>query len=246
MPESDHQGGPTSTGELGDDFAREIDLIRSLAADPVEMTDAPPELWARIAAAAEVDGGAPLQLADPPDAELPDREPPDPEPIIAVPSGTEPIVLESRRRRWSTVLVSAAAIVALVVGIGVLAASRTDPAPTELAAAELLPFDGAQVGNAGGQVELIDDGDQLSLRVDMRDLPTPAPGTFYELWLIDPATGEPVSIATMKDGSSDVATDVALPAGTDTDRYEVVDVSVQEDGAGPAHSGNSVLRGTLA
>ncbi len=152
----------------------------------------------------------------------------------------------ARRRRWATVLVSAAAALAVIAGIGVFAANRSDPSPTELAAAELLPYEGAQVGEAAGQVELIDDGDTLSLRVDMRDLPAPAPGTFYELWLIDPATGEPVSVATMKDGSSDVATEIAVPAGTDPARFDVVDVSVQEEDAGPEHSGNSVLRGTLA
>jgi len=164
------------------------------------------------------------------------------EPDVVAP----PIDLSARRRRWATVLISAAAVVALIAGVGVFVATRSDPSPTELAAAELLPYEGAQVGDAAGQVELIDDGEQLSLRVDMRDLPAPAPGTFYELWLIDPATGEPVSVATMKDGSSDVATEIAVPTGTDPERYDVVDVSVQEENAGPEHSGNSVLRGTLS
>ncbi len=80
----------------------------------------------------------------------------------------------------------------------------------------------------------------------MHDLPSPAPGTFYELWLIDPSTGTPVSVATMRDGSSDVSTTIDLPAGTDPTTSDVVDVSVQKDAAGPEHSGNSVLRGTLS
>ena len=49
----------------------------------------------------------------------------------------------------------------------------------------------------------------------------------------------------MRDGSSDVTTTVDLPAETDPSTYDVVDVSVQESAAGPEHSGNSVLRGTL-
>ena len=225
-PEHHDGTGPDDGADDGvDGFEREIELIRSLGSDPIEMTDAPPDLWARIAADAGVDLGTQLHLVG-----VAENEPPAP----------------STRRRWAEVLIGAAAVIALIVGIGVFAANRSDPAPTELAAAELVPYQGAQVGEAGGQVELIEDGDQLSLRVAMRDLPAPAPGTFYELWLIDPSTGTPVSIATMKDGSSDVTTDVELPADTDTDRYDVVDVSVQVDGAGPAHSGNSVLRGTLA
>ena len=50
----------------------------------------------------------------------------------------------------------------------------------------------------------------------------------------------------MRDGSSDVTTSIDLPAGTDPAAYDVVDVSVQADGAGPEHSGNSVLRGALS
>ena len=218
------------------EFGREIELVRSVATDPVEFVDAPADLWARIAAAAEIETEADAEPNATP-ATAPD----------AAPEGVAPVVdLSARRRRWSTVLISAAAAVAVIAGVGVFAATRADSSPTELAAAELLPYQGAQVGEAAGQVELIDDGDQLSLRVDMRDLPAPAPGTFYELWLIDPTTGEPVSVATMKDGSSDVVTEISLPSGTDPTRYDVVDVSVQEEDAGPEHSGNSVLRGTLA
>ena len=232
----DHESAPFD--ETG--FDREIELIRSVAADPVEMVDAPADLWSHIAAAVEAE------------AEVETAPETDPEGMPATAPGTAhegvaPVVdLSARRRRWATVLISAAAVVAVVAGVGVFAATRPDPAPTELAAAELLPYEGAQVGEAAGQVELIDDGDQLTLRVDMRDLPAPAPGTFYELWLIDPTTGEPVSVATMKDGSSDVATEIAVPSGTDPAQFDVVDVSVQEEDAGPEHSGNSVLRGTLA
>ena len=220
------------------EFDREIELVRSVAADPVELIDAPADLWASIAAAVDADE----ELGDGP---VSDSAPG--APAVAGSEGVAPVVdLSARRRRWATVLISAAAVVAVIAGVGVFAASRPDPAPTELAAAELLPYQGAQVGEAAGQVELIDDGDQLTLRVDMRDLPAPAPGTFYELWLIDPTTGEPVSVATMKDGSSDVATEIAVPSGTDPAQFDVVDVSVQEEDAGPEHSGNSVLRGTLA
>ena len=132
-----------------------------------------------------------------------------------------------------------------MIGAGIVVANQ-DEGPTDIAAAELAPYGGADVGPAGGTVEVVSEDDQLRLEVDMHDLPAPAPGTFYELWLIDPNAGTPVSVATMRDGSSDVTTSVDLPAGTDPVAYNVVDVSVQEDAAGPEHSGNSVLRGTLS
>jgi anti-sigma-K factor RskA len=232
-----------------DEFRREGDLVRSLGDEPVELVDAPEGLWDRIAAAVEADAPVPSGDAEPTapgassngdrarftvhDGELADA------PSTAA-AGAE------RTHRWRTIVLGAAAAIAvLAIGAGVFAAAR-DEGPTEVAAAELTPFDGAQVGDAGGRVELVEDGDQVRLRVDMHDLPAPAPGTFYELWLLDPETGEPVSIATMKDGSSDVTTDIDVPPGTDTARFDVVDVSVQEESAGPEHSGDSVLRGTLS
>ena len=225
MPTHDLPDGAPSNGDGFDgEFRREADLLRSLAHEPVELVDAPAGLWERIADAVERDD--------------------DPVAPVVVP----PAELDRRReRRRRTVLVSvAAAVVVLVVGLGVVLASRPDAGPTEIAAAELAPYGGADVGPAGGTVEVVEEDDQLRLQVDMHDLPAPPPGTFYELWLIDPSTGTPVSVATMRDGASDVTTSVDLPAGTDPATYEVVDVSVQEEAAGPEHSGNSVLRGTLS
>ena len=232
MARPEHPGDRPAEGP-DDDFGREIDLLRSLEHEPVELVDAPPDLWGRIAAAAGVEA----EPNDPPSS---------PTGPSAPASLAEPVSLDAhRRRQWRTTVLAAAAVVALVVGGGVFLANRSDGGPTEVAAAELLPYEGAQVGDASGTVELIDNDDELGLRVDMRDLPAPAPGTFYELWLLDPETGEPISVATMKDGSPDVATDISLPPGVDTERFDVVDVSVQEEDAGPEHSGNSVLRGTL-
>ena len=247
MPTHDlHDGVPSDDDGFDGEFRREADLLRSLAQDPIEFVDAPAGLWDRIADAAEQD-------ADPVDLVGPGAD-------VKVDGGAVtatgqadrvvvgPDALERHRgRRRRAVLVSVAAAVAvLVVGVGIGVANRQDAGPTEIAAAELAPYGGADVGSAGGTVEVVSEDDQLRLQVDMHDLPAPAPGTFYELWLIDPTTGTPVSVATMRDGSSDVTTSVDLPAGTDPATYDVVDVSVQEDGAGPEHSGNSVLRGTLS
>jgi hypothetical protein len=206
-------------------FEREAAIVRSLADDPVELVDAPDHVWSAIEAAA----GAP----DATDAGDP-----------TAPSSPTPIA--SRRRARRRILIpAAAAVVAVLIGVGVFALQDPD-GPTQLAAAELTAFEQAPVGEAGGTVELIADGDDERLEVAMHDLPAPAPGTYYELWLLDPESGEPVSVATMRDGSSEVTTSIPVPEGVDTSQFDVVDVSVQEEAAGPEHSGNSVLRGTLA
>ena len=245
MTRPDVGGGPAGQGP-NDEFDREAEILRSLRDEPVELVDAPDGLWESIAAAVEADENVAPVVDSERGAQVGSTR-------FTVHDGSvEPTApaggaaRKTHASRWRTAIVGVAAAIAVVaVAAGVLVSTRSD-GPTELAAAVLTPFDGAAVGDAGGSVELIEDDGRITLRVDMHDLPAPEPGTFYELWLLDTRTGEPVSVATMKDGSSDVTTDIDVPPGTDPDRFDVVDVSVQEDSAGPEHSGNSVLRGTLS
>ncbi|MBS1836604.1 MAG: anti-sigma factor [Actinobacteria bacterium] len=221
------------------EFLREARLLGSLAGGDPELSDAPDGLWDRIAAALD-DAAVPppdsprLLVVDEP-VEGTDFQ----ETLAASPHGRR---LRSPRHR--IVFAVAAAVLAVLVGAGVLVARR-DNGPSTVASAVLAPYGGAQVGAARGKVQLVDSGGRLRLRVDMHDLPAPAPGTFYEMWLIDPATGAPVSVASMKEPTPDVAAVIDVPPGTDPSRYDVVDVSVQRLDGGPEHSGNSVLRGTL-
>lgn len=235
MPPGDPEDDDTVEPEVG--FEREAALLRSLGAGAPELVDAPDSVWSGIEAAiaddqrdqAAVDGATP-----PPDRPTVERE----VPVVSI---------EDRRRarpRW-LVAAAAAAVIAVVAGIGVLVWGSSDEGPTELASTQLAALPGVDVGTANATVRLEREGDDLRLQVDMDDLPPPAPGTFYELWLLDGGDGTPVSVAEMRDPASHVSTTVPVPANTDTDRFDVVDVSVQHDGAGPAHSGESILRGTL-
>jgi len=246
MPTSEPHGGATSDGGGDEDFRREIDLLRSIAREPVELVDAPPEVWDRVSSAADIDDATEADGIE--HQAGPEKVDPEPDARPTTDEVVEATVLERRRasRRRGALVAAAAAVVVLVVGVGLVVANQRSDDVTSVATAELVPYQGAQVGGAAGTVAVLSEDDQQRLRVDMHDLPTPAPGTFYELWLIDPSSGQPVSVATMKDGSSEVSTDIDLPPGTDTGRYNVVDVSVQQESAGPEHSGNSVLRGTLA
>ena len=213
------------------EFAREADLLRSLADDPVERIDAPDDLWRRIADEVHPVGAAGLRN--------------DPTEATSDASAAVPLAPRRPSRRRPLIVGVAAALVAIAVAVGIAVVNRSDIGPREVASARLTAYDGAPVGRAGGRVDVVQDGGRRRLHVDMHDLPTLAPGSYYEMWLLDPAGGAPVSVASMHEPRSDVATYVDLPAGTDTSRFDVVDVSVQQEGAGPAHSGNSVLRGTL-
>lgn len=227
-PPDDRHDPRGDDGRPDEGFTREAAIIRSLAADPVELVDAPDDLWSRIAASAAERGDAASGATSSPVMGLPDE------------------VARRRRARRPWMMAAAAAVVAVLIGVGVIVGSSDGgDGPREVARARLAPYREAPVGAAGGTVELVRTGDRDELRVRMHDLPTPAPGTFYELWLLDPETGEPRSVATMRDGASTVTTTIEVPEGIDPARFDVVDVSVQEEAAGPEHSGNSVLRGRL-
>ena len=92
------------------DFDREIELVRAVAADPVELVDAPGDLWSHIAAAAAAEMESDPRT-DP--GGMQDAAP------DAAHEGVAPVVdLSARRRRWTTVLISAAAVVAVIAGAG--------------------------------------------------------------------------------------------------------------------------------
>ena len=78
------------------------------------------------------------------------------------------------------------------------------------------------------------------IRVDTSKL-APADGAFYEVWLIDKQVKKMVGIGILHPGVDEFP----VPNGVDLGQYPVVDISVQHPGD-PRHSGDSVLRGTIA
>lgn len=215
-------------------FDREIAILRSLAVDPVTLDAPPAGTWDAIESALgreQDDPASPAVTADRPRVIRGDA------PATSSPSAARP--------RWQW-LAAAAAVVAVLVAGAVVVATRGEDGPAELAATTLRPVNGVDVGRASASATLQRDGTHLQLHVEMDDLPSPPSGTFYELWLLGEDGETPVSLATMKEPAPSVSTDVDIPAGVDTGRYDVVDVSLQAEGEGPEHSGNSVLRGTLS
>nr|WP_279306378.1 anti-sigma factor [Micromonospora globispora] len=79
------------------------------------------------------------------------------------------------------------------------------------------------------------------MHLHVANLPT-VPG-YYEVWLIDPQTMRMFSVGTLGRGSGDEL--LPLPPNVDLRTYSVVDVSAEQFDNKPAHSGDSLLRGTL-
>ncbi|MEU5914004.1 anti-sigma factor [Micromonospora sp. NPDC047527] len=142
--------------------------------------------------------------------------------------------------RWAATAVTAAAAAAVGV-VGTVSVLRPDdpapaPTPAVVASAPLAAY-GSTPPAATGDARVLDGG-QLHLHV--ANLPS-VPG-YYEVWLINPTTMQMFSVGTLG-GSSDAL--LPLPPNVDLSAYSVVDVSAEQYDNKPAHSGDSLLRGTL-
>ncbi|WDZ87319.1 anti-sigma factor [Micromonospora cathayae] len=145
----------------------------------------------------------------------------------------------SRRvSRWlATGLTATAAAVLGVVGtLTVVRPDAPEPPPQVLASAPLAAY-GATPPEATGDARVFADG---RLHLHVANLPE-VPG-YYEVWLIDPATMEMFSVGVLGGGADAL---LPLPPNVDLDRYSVVDVSAEQYDNDTAHSGDSLLRGTL-
>lgn len=142
---------------------------------------------------------------------------------------------------WAVTAATAAAAAALGV-VGTVAALRPyapeppEPSPTVVARAPLSAY-GSTPASASGSARVLKDG-QLHLHVS--NLPR-VPG-YYEVWLISPTDMQMFSVGVLGDRADAL---LPLPPNVDLSRYRVVDVSAEGYDNNQAHSGDSLLRGTL-
>jgi len=199
-------------------------IADSLAQGPIHAdVDPPADLWDRIAAAIAEDA---LQGADA--------------------SSTATVTpINSHRRASSSgtgrLMLTAAAAVLVVVALGAVLFQRASSGGTELVASSDL---GLLAGSGSGRAELLRDGDRSVLRVDISGLAAAGQADFFELWLLDPANGNPQPLS--KFSNTDGFVEVDLPPGVSTASFPVVDISEEIDDGDATHSGKSILRGELA
>jgi len=81
------------------------------------------------------------------------------------------------------------------------------------------------------------------LRLDLADVPAPAEGEHYEVWVLRPSTGDTMeAVGVFNPTSSNVSLELGLPGAGD---YIAVDISVEPDAGPPEHSGTSLAGGTF-
>ena len=215
---------------------RELDALHQIvraACAPVEELQVPPErVW--VASRAEIqamDG-----VASPPVQQLDQRS------LRARPVPSRRSV-RTRPRKGLAILVGA---VALVVGLargavaaGALSGQRAGQSEL-LASAELVALPG-KVGHGTARLVVVSGVPQVQV-----ELAAPTPGVDYrEVWLLDSADHTRMySLGDLDDRGTGTFT---LPPGLDgrLGEFTVVDVSEEPYDGNSAHSGNSVVRGSL-
>lgn len=223
------QLAPLIGGEL--DLRELRDVINHVRRCPVCQAEMV-EIAAGLGALRAIDREGLDDIADPPPLAV--------HPLEVAPSPTQRPFRSKRSRVVSTAVAAVAAVIVLV-SAGVLVRSQLDsePASTNVATAELVP---KGLIDATGIVTMTDkDGNQV-MSVETSQLPPAPDGEFYEVWLLQPETGQMLAVGVLPDGG---AASFALPADL-VANYQAVDVSLQPDNGLVVHSGNSVLRATYA
>lgn len=145
-----------------------------------------------------------------------------------------------RRRRLSLAVAAGVAAIAAVSAALLLPGDDKGSRPPAAAAeiATLKPVSG--IGGApGGEVFLAIDRSLVAhLRVDTADLPRPARGNFYYVWLLDTATNKMLPLGQVVPGhQASFDLQESLVAA-----YSAIDISLESDDGDPGHSVTSVLR----
>jgi anti-sigma-K factor RskA len=181
------------------------------------------------------------QLAPPDSLDRP-APPPSPAPVAPTdqPAHLAPVVPLRRGRRFR--LLAAAAAVVLVAGLSAVALSATlsgddsDAREVAISGTDLAPD-----ASATASVEELGSG--VAIELDVSGLPPAEPGTYYQAWVKGDEEGELVTIGTFHMRAGDET--VELWAGVDLDQYPTLTVTLQQEGAGPASSGQVVLTGQI-
>jgi anti-sigma-K factor RskA len=127
-------------------------------------------------------------------------------------------------------------LLAVGVGIGVLIERPATPTGTAVVLHSL----GGRSPSERATARMTASG---RMTVSVEDLPATGPHRFYELWLMNSRTSL-VAVASFRvDAAGRAELDVPLPVSPSGYRY--LDISLQQADAGPAHSGNSVLRAPI-
>lgn len=238
-----HVGSCAACQQVLDSTRRTVAALE--APDPLQAP--PPELWDRIAADIDADGGTDIDRDRDRDRDTVRHS--DRHSDIDPGSRTSVIELQPRRRRWF--VPAAAAVAGLVIGATAVGLGGpllspgqqpvdppTTPPPVALGDAQLEPVASSDLT---GQAELVRHADgSMELILDVSSTPDPSDG-YLEVWLRDQDATRLISLGTV----TSTTTSVMVPEGIDLAQYPVLDVSHEHFDGDPSHSGDTLAAGPL-
>lgn len=228
--------------QCGSELSTLREVLATVGAPPPVLVPAPASVWDAVTAEIErEDEQTPSYRSG-----SPGRVPDDPAGRLTA-SG-RPVDLADRReqrRRRSLPLgwVAGAAAAGLVIGgVGTRLLTREEPAAAAVTVASttLDTLDTQQVRGSADVVRHAGRTD-LAVRTDPLDAPT---GGYLEVWLINEDLQRMVSVGVLRPGAADQT--FAIPQELLDQGYVIVDISREGFDASPEHSGDSLVRGTLA
>lgn len=234
--ELDHISRCSTCGQEVSDLGHLSQVGRTIS-DHFTLETPSPQVWDRIRAQLGFDADFSSDLLPssgssyPPltVVRTPDERPTAPERLDAPSPG--------RRRVLSLGL---AAGLALLAGVGgTLAWQRVASTPDTVISSAPLQALPAWSG-ATGEATLEQDADGTKILVVTMETPRPVDG-IQQVWLADTTATSMTPIGPL----SQPEQRFVLPKDLDVNRFPLVDISVQQPGGNPQHSGNSIVRGTL-
>jgi hypothetical protein len=163
-----------------------------------------------------------------------------------------------RRRRaarrgpgWAMTALVAAAAAAVTAAVTVVVLRPPEPVEQARGCAgvaevrlEALPE--APAGTIGSACLRTGTGGERRLHISAQGMPD-QPGGDYEAWLLDSTSlaGPALRMQALGVLGTGAGQTLTVPAGLDLSRYNIIDISAEPHDGNAAHSGRSLLRGTL-
>jgi hypothetical protein len=244
---------PSGAAEHAHSCASCSDTLATLRDTMTTLRDPAPVLVAPPASVAPVLVAPPASVWDAVEAEL-DREPDTTarpvattvpaHPAPAVPAGDDLAdrrAARSERRRFPLAWVAGAAAAGLVIGVvGTRAVDDDQGDPVVTVASTSL--DTLDTQQAKGTADVVRHDGRLDLTVSTQ--PIDPDGGYLEVWLINKDLKRMVSVGVLE--PSETGQSFAIPQELLDQGYVIVDISREGFDEAPEHSGDSVVRGTLA
>lgn len=237
-----HAGACDRCRATVDEVRRVADLLRGTTAEDAGWLAPPDSVWSAVAArldspASDGVGGDPEPVRRLATAPAP--------PVPPTPTRTQPDELAARRERtrspWLVGWAAGIAAAGLVIGLLTGRALWREPAQTAPTTVAQVTLDTLDTRQRGGEASVVRTRTGVDLTVDTTT-PLDAGDGYLEVWLINRDLKRMVSVGVLRgEGTASFPiTQSLIDQG-----YTVVDISKEHFDDQPAHSGDSLLRGSL-